>query len=88
MRTPKLLSAGLLAAALAAPPALSQPSAKPVPLTPAMSRTLDGIFQCTNRSLDLVIGICQTLPGQYCGELSRAILQPVGITPREQKVSP
>jgi len=44
MRTPKLLSAGLLAAALAAPPALSQPSAKPVPLTPAMSRTLDGIF--------------------------------------------
>jgi len=44
MRTPRLLPAALLMAALATFPAIAQPSAKPVPLTPAMSRTLDGIF--------------------------------------------
>src|SRR6185437_16768861 len=44
MRHPKLLFAALLAAALAAPPAIAQPSAKPVALTPAMRKVLDGIF--------------------------------------------
>ena len=37
MRGSKLLPAALLAAALAALPATAQPSAKPIPLTPAMT---------------------------------------------------
>jgi hypothetical protein len=44
MRHPKLLFAALLAAALAAPPTIAQPSAKSVALTPAMRKVLDGIF--------------------------------------------